>query len=130
VEDILAKLTSVLEQSLEPGCEGRIEVDLKELVTYTGFQMTYADTFRSFTTDLDNPWLVEAQSVLGSVLGREIEVGTWRFATDGGHFAAAGATVIGFGPGDDSVVHTVKERLPLDQLLESVVGYAALCLHC
>jgi acetylornithine deacetylase/succinyl-diaminopimelate desuccinylase-like protein len=55
-------------------------------------------------------------------------LGTWRFATDGAHFAAAGATVLGLGPGDDTVVHTVQERLPLDQLVESTVAYLALAL--
>jgi acetylornithine deacetylase/succinyl-diaminopimelate desuccinylase-like protein len=58
-----------------------------------------------------------------------VEVGTWRFATDGGHFAATGATVLGFGPGDDTVVHTVKECLPVEQLVEAAVGYLALCLQ-
>jgi acetylornithine deacetylase/succinyl-diaminopimelate desuccinylase-like protein len=128
VEDILAKLEALLERSLEQGCRGRIEVDTKDLASYTGFQMAYLDAFPSFTTDLDNPWLAEARSILGSALGREIEVGIWRFATDGGHFAAAGTSVIGFGPGDDSVVHTVEERLSLEQLMESLVGYVALCL--
>jgi putative selenium metabolism hydrolase len=130
VEDILAKLETLLERSLEPGCKGWIEVDTKDLASYTGFQMTYLDAFPSFTTDLDDPWMAEARTVLAAALGRDVEVGIWRFATDGGHFAKAGTTVIGFGPGDDSVVHTVEERLSLDQLVESVVGYIALCLHC
>jgi acetylornithine deacetylase/succinyl-diaminopimelate desuccinylase-like protein len=63
----------------------------------------------------------------GEVLGRKVEVGTWRFATDDGHLAAAGATAIGFGPGGDRLVHTLEERLPVDQLLESTVGCLALC---
>jgi acetylornithine deacetylase/succinyl-diaminopimelate desuccinylase-like protein len=70
-----------------------------------------------------------AQEVLAEALGREVQIGIWRFATDGGHLAAAGAAVLGFGPGDDALVHTVEERLDLDQLVESVVGYAALCLQ-
>jgi acetylornithine deacetylase/succinyl-diaminopimelate desuccinylase-like protein len=57
-----------------------------------------------------------------------MEVGTWRFATDGGHFAAEGATVLGFGPGDEALVHTVEERLPVEQLVECLVGYTALSL--
>lgn len=127
-DEIVAKLEATLARSLEPGCQGRIEVATKELVTYTGFQMAYPNTFPSFTTTADHAWLAGAQEALSAALGREVEVGTWRFATDGGHFAAAGATVIGFGPGDDRVVHTVEERLPLDQLVESVAGYLALGL--
>ncbi|MGD2207646.1 MAG: M20/M25/M40 family metallo-hydrolase [Anaerolineae bacterium] len=126
--EILTKLEAALARSLEPGCEGRIEVATKDLATYTGFRMSYPDTFPSFTTPAGHPWLVQAQAELAAALDRPVEVDVWRFATDGGHFAAAGAAVIGLGPGDDRVVHTVEERLPLDQLVESVVGYVALAL--
>jgi len=126
--EIVAKLEALLERSLESGCQGRIEIATKELVSHTGFQMEYLDTFPSFTTPAEHPWLLEAQSVLEAGLGRGVEVGTWRFATDGGHFHAAGATVLGFGPGDAAIVHTAEERMPIDQLVESVVGYMALCL--
>jgi acetylornithine deacetylase/succinyl-diaminopimelate desuccinylase-like protein len=128
VDQVVAKLEGLLARSLEAGCRGRIEVATKALTSYTGLRMAYADAFPSFTTAADDPWLLEARSVLAAAWGREVEVGTWRFATDGGHLAEAGVTVIGFGPGDDSLVHTIEERLPLDQLLESVVGYVALAL--
>jgi acetylornithine deacetylase/succinyl-diaminopimelate desuccinylase-like protein len=125
---IVAKLEALLARTLEPGCRGTVQVATKELVSYTGFRMAYPDTFPSFTTAADHPWLQGCRQVLVRALGREVEVGTWRFATDGGHLAASGATVIGFGPGDDALVHTVEERLSLDQLVESMVGYAALGL--
>jgi putative selenium metabolism hydrolase len=126
--EILAKLEDLQASSLEPGCRRSIQVALKELVTYTGMTMEYEDVFPSFATPANHPYLLKAQAVLSDVLARDVEVGGWRFATDGGHFAEAGATVIGFGPGDDRVVHTVEERLSLDHLLESVVGYLALIL--
>jgi succinyl-diaminopimelate desuccinylase len=127
-EDVVAKLEGFLPGTLEPGCAGRIEVSSRSLVTYRGLEMTYPDAFPSYTTAADDPWLLAAQATLAEVLGRDVEIGTWRFATDGGHFAAEGATVIGFGPGDDAIVHTVEERLPIDDLVESVVGYVALAL--
>jgi putative selenium metabolism hydrolase len=125
-EEILAKLETVQARSLESGCRGHIELARKELTTHTGFTMAYSDTFPSFTTEADHPWLSAAQQALSAALGREVEVDIWRFATDGGHFAAAGSTVIGLGPGDPQVVHTVEERLPIDQLLESTAAYAVL----
>ena len=126
--EIVAKVDKLLARSLESGCQGAVEIAPKELVSYTGLRMAYADVFPSFTTAADDPWLVEAQAVLSAAWGRGVEVDTWRFATDGGHLAAAGVTVLGFGPGDDAVVHTVEERLPIDQLVESAVGYLALSL--
>lgn len=125
-EAIVAKLEALLAHSLESGCRGHIQVATKELVSYTGLEMSYLDTFPSFTTAADHPWLAQVQDILAGALGRNVEVGTWRFATDGGHFAAAGATVLGFGPGDDALVHTVQERVPVDQLVQSLVGYSAL----
>jgi acetylornithine deacetylase/succinyl-diaminopimelate desuccinylase-like protein len=121
-----ARLNALLLSSLEPDCQGRIELAHKNLVSYTGFKMGYPDIFPSFTTDEDNPWLESSRRVLAAALGRPVETGIWRFATDGGHLAAAGVTVIGLGPGDASVVHTVQERLPLAELEESAVAYVTL----
>ena len=129
LDEILARLETLLTRSLEIGCQGRIEVSTRELESYTGLRMSYPDVFASFTTPVAHPWLMQSQAALVHALGRAVEVGTWRFATDGGHFADAGATVLGFGPGDDALVHTVEERLPIQQLVESVVGYVALALH-
>jgi putative selenium metabolism hydrolase len=127
-DQVVAKLEELLTLSLQPGCKGQIELAMKELATYTGFEMVYPDTFPSFTTSEEHPWLLQAQECLAAALGRDVEIDTWRFATDGGHFASAGATVLGFGPGDEALVHTVEERLPVDQLAESVLGYLALVL--
>lgn len=127
-EEIVTRLETLLNHSLGGGCRGGIEIVTKELTTHTGFRMAYPDTFPSFTTDAAHPWLVDAQATLTQALGREVGIDVWRFATDGGHFAEAGAIVIGFGPGDDRLVHTIEERLPLEQLIESVVGYVALAL--
>ena len=123
---IVSKLQELLDGSLEPGCRGSIEVAAKELVSYTGAVRRYPDEFPSFTTSLDHPFLVRAQAGLSAMLDRAVDVGVWRFATDGGHLAEAGVTVLGFGPGDDTVVHTIQERLPLTQLVESTAGYMAL----
>jgi succinyl-diaminopimelate desuccinylase len=125
---VLEKLEGLLARSLEPGCNAVIEVGSRELTTYTGYRMRYDDSFASFTTPPDHPWLLAAHEALAAALEREVEVGVWRFATDGGHLAAAGSTVLGLGPGDDTLVHTVEERLPVDQLLEATVAYMALAL--
>lgn len=126
---ILNQLQGLLAASLDPGCRGRVEVASKVLTGYTGVERSYPDVFPSFTTAADHPWLLQSQQTLQAALGREVNIGVWRFATDGGHFAEAGMEVIGFGPGDDRLVHTVEERIGIDELLESVVGYVALALQ-
>ena len=127
-EEIVAQVEALLERSLEPGCRGRVQLATRKLTSYTGVEMSYPDIFPSFTTAADEPWLLRAQSALEGALHRQVGIDTWPFATDGGHFAAAGVTVIGLGPGDDRLVHTVEERLPLAQLVESTVAYMALAL--
>jgi acetylornithine deacetylase/succinyl-diaminopimelate desuccinylase-like protein len=74
----------------------------------------------------DHPALRSAAAVLEAPLGRRPEVGLWGFATDGGHFADAGLTVVGFGPGEEALAHTVEESIPVDELEEATGGYAAL----
>ncbi|MGD8791653.1 MAG: M20/M25/M40 family metallo-hydrolase [Anaerolineae bacterium] len=127
-DQIVAKLESLLKDSLQGGCRGHVEVGHRDLQTYTGLRMSYPDAFGSFSTPAGDAWLLDAHAALAAALERQVQLGTWRFATDGAHFAAAGATVLGLGPGDDTVVHTVQERLPLDQLVESVAAYLALAL--
>lgn len=126
--EIVAKLEGLLASCLEPGCQAKIEIVTKELVSYTGLSVAYPDTFPSFTTPADHPWLTEARTALQQILDRPVEIDIWPFATDGGHFAEAGLTVLGFGPGDARVLHTVEERLSLEELVASVAGYVALSL--
>jgi acetylornithine deacetylase/succinyl-diaminopimelate desuccinylase-like protein len=127
-EGIVDRLGELMAHSLEPGCTGRIELATRDLVSHTGLGMSYPDAFPAYSTAADDPWLCDARRALEAALARTVDVGTWRFATDAGHLAVSGATVVGFGPGDETVVHTVEERLSLDQLVESAIGYVALCL--
>lgn len=127
-EEIVAKVERLLTAVLEPGCQGRVSVHRRELVSYTGLRAAYPDVFPSFSTAAGDPWLVQSRASLASALGREVEVGIWRFATDGGHLAQAGWQVLGLGPGDDRLVHTVEERISIDELIEAVVAYLALAL--
>lgn len=127
-EGILVKLNRLLRDSLLADCEGKVEIATKELTSYKGFELRYRDCFPSFTTAADHPWLCDSRVALERTLGRSVETGSWRFATDGGHFAEAGTAVLGFGPGDDAVVHTTVERLSVDEMVESVVGYMTLSL--
>jgi succinyl-diaminopimelate desuccinylase len=127
-QEIVAKLSTLMSSSLLADCRGKVEIASKELTSYTGLELSYPDVFPSFTTPADHEWLREARLCLEAALERSVEVDTWRFATDGGHFARAGTTVIGFGPGDDTLVHTVEERISINELVESVAAYMALSL--
>ena len=52
----------------------------------------------------------------------------WNFATDGGHLSKAGIQIVGFGPGDDRLAHTNRERIVIDELKTAASTYAPLVL--
>lgn len=125
-EQIAERLTSLLAESLPPGAEGQVRVASTGLTTYTGHVEDFPSIFPSFALSTDHPLLQAGQQLLGRALGRPVSVGTWPFATDGGHLMAAGVPTIGFGPGDPALAHTNRERLSVHALLEGLVGYMAL----
>jgi acetylornithine deacetylase/succinyl-diaminopimelate desuccinylase-like protein len=128
-EKILAQLQVLLEESLEPGSEGWVEVQEEELVTYTGYTQRRPDIVPSYALPADHPLVTEARRALEEALGRPVAVITWQFATDGGHLMEAGIPTIGFSPGQEHLVHTSQERIRLDMIREAFVGYGALVQH-
>jgi succinyl-diaminopimelate desuccinylase len=74
----------------------------------------------------DDPAAVTAKRVLSRRLGRDVDVGTWWFATDAPYLAALGAPIIGFGPGDPELAHTHQEHVRVDDLRDAVRAYRAL----
>jgi succinyl-diaminopimelate desuccinylase len=128
-EEILAQLQVLLEESLEPGSEGWVEVQEDELVTYTGYTQRLPDIVPSYALPADHPLVTEARRALEEALERPVAVITWQFATDGGHLMEAGIPTIGFSPGQEHLVHTNQERIRLDMIREAFVGYGALVQH-
>lgn len=128
VADIVARLQSLLAESLLEGSQGAVEVREYELCAYTSLRARIAAVIPPFALPLDHPLLTRAKQALEQALGHRVRVGEWRFATDGGHLMSAGIPVIGFGPCEESVVHTVHERVSVDMLVEGMVGYMALAL--
>jgi acetylornithine deacetylase/succinyl-diaminopimelate desuccinylase-like protein len=84
--------------------------------------------FPPFVIADDHPAVRAAVRVLESSIGLEGPTGVWRFATDGGHFAEAGQTVVGFGPGDETLAHTVREAIDVDAMAEALTGNRALAV--
>ena len=88
----------------------------------------YPSVFPSFVLAEDNPFIQASQNTLAELFAEDRGIDIWPFATDGGHLMAAGIPTVGFGPGDEALVHTNQERIDLGQLKEAVGAYAALIL--
>ncbi len=124
---ILSRVEELLQASLEPGATGRATIPPFTLTSYTGLSRTLSG-HGAYGVPPDSPPALLARSILSTALRREVPAKMWRFATDAGYFVQKGATVLGFGPGYEQVIHTVEEHISIPMMVEAVVGCAALAL--
>ena len=128
-ESIVETLQGLLAHSLTGGATGTVAPVPRVLTSYTGVSQAQGAISPSFGTPPDHPLVVDAHRILSATLGRDVPVDLWPFATDGGHFVAAGATCIGFSPAWEEVIHTVDERISIALMVEAFAGYQALALE-
>jgi acetylornithine deacetylase/succinyl-diaminopimelate desuccinylase-like protein len=130
-DDLLAQLRPVLDACLAKvgGSQGELALHTRDLRTYTGQAEAFPAVFPSFGLDADDKLVLKGQRVLTNALSHPVDVIIWSFATDGGHLVAAGVPTIGFGPAEAHTLHTVHEHVPVDMLVEGMLGYIALALE-
>lgn len=109
------------------GVTGVVSVHGRPVTTYTGLADTMPSTL-PFETPNDDPALLAARHALEDAFEREVPVGTWTFATDGGHLHQHGVTTIGFGPSEERFAHTIHDQVTTAQLGEALLGNATLAL--
>jgi putative selenium metabolism hydrolase len=126
VETLRHDLEELLAGCLETDLEGSVEIPTFRRTSYAGLEMEMPADNPPFLLPEEHPALRCAAKVLTRPLGAPPPVGLWRFATDGGHFAEAGMTVVGFGPGDEELAHTVDESIDVAELERAVEAYAGL----
>jgi succinyl-diaminopimelate desuccinylase len=123
---VTAKLQRLMNDCAEAGVRATVEVATTTLQTYTGLSESKQIIHPGYYLPETDAFVITARTILANALQREVELGTWSFATDGGHLMAAGIPTIGFAPGEESFAHTVQERVAIAQLREAAVGYVAL----
>lgn len=129
--DILAKTQTLLANTLtelDVPVEATVEIPNQTWITYTNFSQEMPMIFPSYLLAEDHPLVTASHQALVQALGREVETGVWRFATDGGNLVKAGIPTVGFGPGDDRLAHTNQERISLAQMDEAVVAYVSMTM--
>ncbi|MFO7662162.1 MAG: M20/M25/M40 family metallo-hydrolase [Chloroflexota bacterium] len=110
---------------------------ITDLVGNHSFDMDYGDSLdkviadsaeiiTGFYTSPDNPIVRQMAALIGDGMGRVPGTTRYRFATDGRHFAPHGLLVVGFGPGEEELAHTVHESIAIDQIDESLRGHIRL----
>ncbi len=100
-------------------CTCQVEIPTYPRQTYTGLSRPIPASNPTYLLPSEHPAVQEAVRIVvehGGPSGSE----PWNFATDGGHFAASGAVPIGFAPGDETLAHTLDERIDLRELEQAV----------
>ena len=128
-EDMREQLQTLIEECLIKGASAGVEATYCDHVSYTGLRRSIPSEHPSYLLPPEHPAVASAEAVLGKVFKSIEHAGVWRFATDGGHFAQAGQTVIGFGPGDDKLAHTVEESIEIAEIEKALIANRALALE-
>lgn len=93
---------------------------------YTGLEEDVPLVKEPFLTPRDHPVVKRVVELLSHV-GQAPRFGTWFFGTDGGWvFKTMGIPVIGYSPGEEAYTHTYQDRVSLDLMYKSLLGYAAI----
>jgi putative selenium metabolism hydrolase len=130
-EDVRSVLETLARQVLadpRAPADAEITVTIPEVDrrTYTGLQRLIPGAHPAYILPADHPAVASAESICSEVLKVEQQAGIWQFATDGGHYAAAGMVPIGFGPGNEFLAHTVDEHIEIPALEEAMAINEAL----
>ncbi len=115
-EIVIARLREIVDRTLADGASAELTNPVNDRVTYTGEHSPIPANNPTYLLPAGHPLVDAARQVAAKALGHQPKVGVWRFATDGGHFAAAGLEPVGFGPGDEGLAHTIDEHLEIEQL--------------
>lgn len=122
----LAKIQEVIDRCKIEG----IEVDLRPLyfplTTYTGFEGEGYQGEPPFSVSPDEPYIQLCKKTLEKAVGHPVELKTWKFATDTGHYAAKGIKCLGYSPAEIELCHTTNDNIDIEMMEEGTVGYLAL----
>src|SRR3954447_6865966 len=127
-DDIRAEVARRLDASLLDGASGEVTIKELRLRAYTGVERELPAAFPSLAIEDSDPMVGGARAALEEAFGHPVPVGRWTFATDGGHLFAAGIPCIGFGPGDERLAETNRERGPISALPQAAFGNAVLAI--
>jgi len=86
-------------------------------------EVRYPADFPPYVLPEDHPLLKQALSLLG-----QEAAGLWPFTTDAPYLAKTGAPILGLGPGDPALAHTLEERLAVEELEAAVAAYHRLAV--
>jgi len=119
-----AALTRV--RDLLPNEDFDIQVINYDRPSYNGYVREHPQVFPVWSLDDSHP-LIQAAVENSRRLNLDTNTGKWNFSTNGAYWAGvAGIPSVGFGPGEEEVVHTVDEHIRVEDVLLAAQWYAQL----
>jgi putative selenium metabolism hydrolase len=112
------------------GARAKVAVDEYAATSYTGYTCRARKHYPAWMTPEDHPLLQALVRTIRDTLGARPRIGRWSFSTDGVYtMGEAGIPTVGFGPGEEKLVHTPQEQVRLNDIINAARVYAQLPLE-
>ena len=122
-EDAIAQVEALI----PPELKDRVKVEplFYDEPSYTGFVFEVDKYFPAWMLEETHPLVQSGLEVRRMIGLPDVPAGKWDFSTNGIYWAGkAGIPCIGFAPGDEVTAHTVKDCVPLADVVKSTEFYA------
>ena len=94
-------------------------------VSYTGYRAQARMYYPAWALDRDHPLVQKVCTAIRAELGYRPSIQKWDFSTDGTYtMGTAGIPTVGFGPGEEKYVHTIKDQVRIADVVRAAKGYA------
>jgi putative selenium metabolism hydrolase len=126
-ESCIQQLQNIIDDLSKEDPEFRAEVKIAEAVQkfYTGKSVKIANRKNAWKTPREHPF-VQAMAAGLEAVGQEVGYRYWYFGTDLSKVVAEDRKpAIGYGAGQEQLIHTPAEQLRTDYMEKSIAGYAA-----
>ncbi|MBI5031193.1 MAG: YgeY family selenium metabolism-linked hydrolase [Chloroflexi bacterium] len=121
-----AEQAMVQVRELLPSNDFEIEILRYTQPSYNGYVREHEQIFPVWTFEESHP-LVRAAIETSRALGLDTTTGKWNFSTNGAYWAGtANIPSVGFGPGEEEVVHMIDEHIRIDDVVRATEWYALL----
>ncbi|MGI9952391.1 YgeY family selenium metabolism-linked hydrolase [Moorellaceae bacterium AZ2] len=104
---------------------GQVEVLIYDEPSYNGFVFKVDKYFPAWALPEDHVLVRAGVETCEKVFGTKPQIGKWVFSTNGIYWMGkANIPAIGFGPGNEVYAHTVKDQVPLEDVVRATEFYA------
>ena len=124
---ILDELEGILQTAgIQLGKDGFIEIQKYDHTGYTGLKESMELYKPAFLTSENDEHVLQVVEALNEI-GQKPVFDCWDFGTDGAWVATElGIPTIGYSPCEEEYAHTPKDRVSIDLMKKSLLGYVAI----